>query len=70
MELLYITNNQEEYKIIEQAGVDIVFIDLEKLGKIERQGHLDTVISNHSIEDIKKIKLAKNKTKIKTTSKE
>ena len=57
MELLYITNNQEEYKIIEQAGVDIVFIDLEKLGKIERQGHLDTVISNHSIEDIKKIKL-------------
>lgn len=64
MELLYITNNQEEYKIIEQAGVDIVFIDLEKLGKIERQGHLDTVISNHSIEDIKKIKLVKNKTKI------
>lgn len=64
MELLYITNKAEEYKEIDKAGVDIVFIDLERLGKVERQGHLDTVISNHTIEDIKKIKLIKNRTKI------
>lgn len=64
MELLYITNKPDEYKEIDKVGIDIAFIDLEKLGKIERQGHLDTVISNHSVEDIKRIKSVKNKTKI------
>lgn len=36
--------------------MDRIWIDLETLGKEERQGHLDSVKSNHSIEDIKKIK--------------
>lgn len=64
MELLYITNKPEEYREIDKVGIDIAFIDLERLGKVERQGHLDTVISNHNVEDIKKINLIKNKTKI------
>jgi 2-keto-3-deoxy-L-rhamnonate aldolase RhmA len=56
LKLMYITNNVEIAKIAEKSGVDWIFIDLEINGKEERQGHLDTVISRHSIEDVKKIK--------------
>lgn len=53
---MYITNNKEVAKIAENSGVDWIFIDLEINGKEDRQGHLDTVISRHSIEDVKEIK--------------
>lgn len=53
---MYITNEVEIAMIAEKAGVDYVWVDLEVNGKLERQGHLDTVISNHSIDDVKKIK--------------
>lgn len=52
LKLMYITNNPQIAKIAEESGVDIVFIDLEIMGKEERQGHLDTVISRHKMEDI------------------
>ena len=56
LKLMYITNNPQVAKIIDNAGVDRVFLDLEIIGKEERQGHLDTVISKHSIDDIKKLR--------------
>jgi 2-keto-3-deoxy-L-rhamnonate aldolase RhmA len=37
-------------------GVNQIFVDLELNGKIERQGHLDTVISRHTIEDVQRIR--------------
>ncbi len=58
--LMYITNSIEVAKIAEKSGVDWIFIDLEINGKEERQGHLDTVISRHSIDDVKKIKSVLN----------
>lgn len=64
MELLYITNEGETAKNAEISGVDIVFVDLEKKGKVERQGHLDTVISNHCIEDIQKVRKELKNTKL------
>lgn len=66
MELLYITNEMKEALKAEKAGVDIIFIDLEINGKIERQGHLDTVISKHELDDIKKIRKNITKAKILT----
>ena len=54
--LMYITNQPEVAKIAQNAGVDRIFVDLEIIGKIERQGHLDTVISKHEIEDVSRIK--------------
>ena len=45
-------------------GVDWIFVDLEIKGKLERQGHLDTVISRHKIEDISPIKNTLKKTKL------
>ncbi|WP_404455303.1 aldolase/citrate lyase family protein [Oceanobacillus kapialis] len=56
LKLMYITNQEEIAKIAENSGVDWIFIDLEINGKDLRQGHLDTVISRHSIRDVKKIK--------------
>ncbi len=56
LELMYITNKEEIAKIADENGVDRIFVDLEINGKEERQGHLNTVISRHSIEDVKKIK--------------
>ncbi|MBT2694460.1 aldolase/citrate lyase family protein [Bacillus sp. ISL-55] len=56
LKLMYITNDENVAKIAENSQVDWVFIDLEINGKDERQGHLDTVISRHSINDVKKIR--------------
>lgn len=54
--LMYITNQPEVAKIAQDAGVDRIFVDLEIVGKMERQGHLNTVISKHVIEDVSRIK--------------
>lgn len=56
MKFMIIENDLELIKKYDSIGVDRIFIDLEIIGKKERQGHLDTVISNHSIQDIKRIK--------------
>ncbi len=42
----------------ETAGVSRIFVDLERIGKPERQGHLDTLISTHSIDDIAPLRKA------------
>ena len=54
--LMYITNIPQVALIAEKNGVDRIWIDLETLGKEERQKGMNTVKSKHSIEDIKKIK--------------
>lgn len=56
LKLMYITNDAEVAKIADDCGVDRIFVDLEKVGKAARQANADTVLSNHSIEDISKIK--------------
>lgn len=55
LEYMYITNHPEVAQIIDGLGVDRVWIDLEVLGKEERQKNYDSVKSKHSIEDIEKI---------------
>ncbi|MEL4420904.1 aldolase/citrate lyase family protein [Shewanella algae] len=64
MELMLITNDPEYATYAEHAGVDIIFIDLEVEGKLERQGHLNTVISYHTVDDIPKVKAVLNKAKL------
>lgn len=53
---MYITNNPEIAKIAQKNGVDRIWIDLETLGKEERQKGMNTVKSQHTVDDIKKIK--------------
>ena len=52
---MYITNRPEIAQIAETAGVDRIFIDLEYIGKSERQGCMDTVQSFHTFNDIKRV---------------
>ena len=52
LKLMYITNKPEIALIAEQNGVDRIFVDMEYIGKAERQGDLDTVKNHHKIEDI------------------
>ena len=51
-----ITNNIEQANLLSDCGIQQIMIDTEILGKVERQGHKDTVISNHSISDVLKLK--------------
>lgn len=55
LKLMYITNQPEIAQIAESAGVDRVFVDLEYIGKQDRQGGKDTVQSKHTIDDIKAV---------------
>ena len=52
LKLMYITNRSEIARIAERAGVDRIFVDLETIGKQERQGGMDTVQSHHSLDDV------------------
>ena len=58
LKLMYITNVPEIALIADMAGVDRIFIDLERYGKEKRQKNWDSVKSNHSISDIPKVKAA------------
>ena len=58
LKLMYITNDPAVAKIAADAGVDRIFIDMEVLGKAERQGGMDTVQSHHTPEDIAKVRTA------------
>ncbi len=64
MEVMFITNNPKIALIAEKAGVDRIWIDLEKLGKEERQKGMNTVKSNHSISDVSLIKPLLTKSKL------
>lgn len=56
LELMYITNRPDVAQIAEDAGVDRIFVDMEYIGKQDRQGGLDTVQSHHTTEDVQKLR--------------
>lgn len=53
LELMYITNSPAVALIAEKNGVNRVWIDLEILGKEERQKNMNSVKSHHTISDVK-----------------
>ena len=52
MKFLVITNDPILGVTAQRAGVDYIFIDLEINGKRQRQGHTDSFITSHTVEDI------------------
>ena len=66
LKLMYITNRPEIAQIVENAGVERIFIDMEYIGKSVRQGGMDTVQCHHTIEDIRDIRQVLTKSKIMT----
>ena len=56
MKLMYITNNPEVAEIVQNSGVDRIFVDMEYIGKADRQGGMNTVQSRHTVADVRKIR--------------
>ena len=54
LNLMYITNNPEIALVAQSCGVDRIFVDMEYIGKYERQGGMDTVQNHHTVTDVKK----------------
>ena len=61
---MYITNRPDVAKIAEKNGVDRIFVDMEYIGKAERQGKMDTVQNHHTIEDVKNVRAVLNKAEL------
>lgn len=64
IKFMLITNDLPLAKYAEGCGVERIFVDLELLGKEERQGHLDTHIAKHSMADVAKIKSVLSSSKL------
>ena len=64
LKLMYITNNPQVAALAQESGVDRIFVDMEYIGKEERQGGLDTVKSHHTVEDVKNLRRVLNKTEL------
>lgn len=65
MNLLYITNNPQVALIGEQCGVDRLWVDMEWMGKDERQPG-DTVKSHHTLNDITNLRKVLTKSQLMT----
>jgi len=64
MELILITKDPKVAKYAEESDVDTIMVDLEIIGKKERQGHLNTVISGHTLKDISNVRAVLKKSKL------
>lgn len=53
---MYITNSPQIASFAESVGVDRIFVDMEYIGKTNRQGGMDTVQSRHTLSDVKEIR--------------
>lgn len=47
-----ITNDPKQALNLSECGIQQIMVDTEIMGKVERQGHKDTIISDHSLNDI------------------
>lgn len=60
--LMYITNNPQVALIAQEAGINRVWVDMEYIGKEQRQSGMNTVKSHHTVADVAKLR------KVLTTS--
>ena len=47
-----LTNDPKQAQNLSECGIQQIMVDTEIMGKVERQGHKDTIISDHSLNDI------------------
>lgn len=64
LKLMYITNKPQIAQIAEKYSVDRIWVDLEKIGKNERQAGMNTVQSTHSISDVSTIRQSINRAEL------
>ena len=56
IKLMYITNKPDYAAAAVAAGVNRIFVDLEYIGKEQRQGGMDTVKSHHTVDDVRAVR--------------
>ncbi len=61
---MYITNNPLIAIIAQEAGVDRVWVDMEYIGKEDRQAGMNTVKSHHTIDDVVRLRKVVDKSKL------
>jgi len=64
LKLFYITNKPKVAEIAQAAGVDRIFLDMEYIGKAERQPGMDTVQNHHTVADVRAIRKVLNKSEL------
>lgn len=64
LKLMYITNRTDVAEIAQANGVDRIFVDMEYIGKEERQGGVDSVKNSHTIADVEAVRSVLNKTEL------
>ena len=64
LKLLYITNKPDVARIAERNGVDRIFVDMEYIGKAERQHGRDCVLNRHTFADAIAIREAITKSEV------
>ena len=64
LNLMYITNNVEVALVAEKFGVERIFVDMEYIGKSDRQGNMDTVQNAHTVEDVCKLRKVLTKSEL------
>ncbi len=64
MEYILITNELRVAKEAEESGVGTIMLDLEREGKSTRQANRKSFISNHTIDDLVKLRNALSKSKL------
>lgn len=56
LQLMFVTNRVDVAAAAQSAGVDRIFVDMEYIGKTDRQGGMDTVQNRHTLEDVKALR--------------
>lgn len=64
LELMYLTNRVDVARAAQSAGVDRIFVDMEYIGKSDRQGGMDTVQSMHTLDDVRNLRKVLDKSKL------
>ena len=64
LKLMYITNSPDIARIAQNAGVDRIFVDMEYIGKADRQGGMNTVQNRHTVDDVARIKRVLDKSEL------
>lgn len=64
MKLMYITKDPKVAQIVQKAGVDRVFVDMEYVGKELRQGGMNTVQCRHTPADVAAVRKVLTETEL------
>ncbi len=64
IKLMYITNAPNIAALAQAVGIDRIFVDLEIIGKAERQRSINSFITHHKIDDIQPIRDVLNQSEL------